>query len=416
LKTRTPCFLVGVSLPYIPYHKAEEYLDELSLLADTAGAAESERTIQRRSSIDPACFIGAGKAKEIADICKEKKISLVLFDDELSPAQVRNLEKIIGVKILDRTGLILDIFAKRAKTREAQVQVSLAQYNYLLPRLTRAWGHLSRQAGGIGTRGVGETQLETDRRVIRARISKLSDEIVDLSERRKVQAGRRDNAFVAALVGYTNVGKSSLMNSLTNSRQFAENKLFATLDTIFRRVHMPNIMQEVLLVDTVGFIRKLPHSLVASFQSTLGEIARSDLAIYVLDVSNPDFEEQAQIVANSLAELGGADLSSITVLNKMDIAPVSFKERALSLFPEAIPVSAKSGYGIKALKFMLAQEVEKSFGGTKLQIPYSKIFEFMKMRKHFTVLKEKYAAEFLEVEIRGRLENIAALKKLIEPF
>ncbi len=211
----------------------------MSLLADTAGADEKERVIQRKQSVDPAFFIGEGKANEIAGTCREKKIQLVVFDDELSPAQIRNLEKAIGVKILDRTGLILDIFAKRARTREAQAQVSLAQYNYLLPRLTRAWGHLSRQAGGIGTRGVGETQLETDRRVIRARISRLSEEIADLAQRRKVQAGRRENAFVAAFAGYTNVGKSSLMNALTNSRLFSENRLFATLDTTFRRVHIP---------------------------------------------------------------------------------------------------------------------------------------------------------------------------------
>lgn len=364
--------------------------------------------------MDPAYFIGEGKAKEIADACRDKKIPLVIFDDELSPGQVRNLEKVVGVKILDRTGLILDIFAKRARTREAQAQVSLAQYNYLLPRLTRAWGHLSRQAGGIGTRGVGETQLETDRRVIRARISKLSEEILDLSERRKVQAGRRDNAFVAALAGYTNVGKSSLMNSLTGSKLFAENRLFATLDTTFRRVHIPGIMQEVLLVDTVGFIRKLPHSLVASFGSTLGEIAGSDLIIHVLDISHPDFEEQGDIVSKSLSELGGSEIPSITVLNKTDIAPPSFRERALSLFPGAIAVSAKSGRGLKELRTALASEVEKRFGGSRVSIPYPRIMEFFRMRKCFTVLKEDYRGDFLEVEIRGRLENIAALRESIK--
>lgn len=385
----------------------------MSLLADTAGAVESERVIQRKHSVDPAFFIGEGKANDIAGICKEKKIQLVLFDDELSPAQVRNLEKVIGVKILDRTGLILDIFAKRARTREAQVQVSLAQYNYLLPRLTRAWGHLSRQAGGIGTRGVGETQLETDRRVIRARISKLSEEIADLARRRKVQAGRRDNAFVAAMAGYTNVGKSSLLNSLTNSKLFSENRLFATLDTTFRRVHIPGILQEVLLVDTVGFIRKLPHSLVASFSSTLGEIAGSDLVIYVLDISHPDFEEQGEIVSRSLSDLGGSEIPSITVLNKSDISPPAVMDRALSLFPGAIAISAKTGAGLKVLKTAVAREVQKRFGGTKITIPYSKVIEFFRMRDRFTVLKEEYKGDFLEVEIRGRLENIAALRKSI---
>lgn len=386
----------------------------MSLLADTAGASEAGRIIQKRQSVDPACFIGEGKAKEIAGDCREKKIPLVIFDDELSPAQVRNLEKIVGVKILDRTGLILDIFARRARTREAQAQVSLAQYHYLLPRLTRAWGHLSRQAGGIGTRGVGETQLETDRRVIRARISKLSEEIRELAERRKVQAGRRENAFVAALAGYTNVGKSSLLNSLTGSRLFSENRLFATLDTTFRRVHLPGILQEVLLVDTVGFIRKLPHSLVASFGSTLGEIAGSDLVIHVLDISHPDFEEQGDVVSKSLSELGGSEIPSITVLNKTDIASDSFRERALSLFPGAIPVSAKNGRGLKDLKCALALEVEKRFGGRRLLIPYQRAMEFFRMRKCFTVLREEYREDFLEVEIRGRLENIAALMESIK--
>ncbi len=385
----------------------------MSLLADTAGADEKERVIQRKQSVDPAFFIGEGKANEIAGTCREKKIQLVVFDDELSPAQIRNLEKAIGVKILDRTGLILDIFAKRARTREAQAQVSLAQYNYLLPRLTRAWGHLSRQAGGIGTRGVGETQLETDRRVIRARISRLSEEIADLAQRRKVQAGRRENAFVAAFAGYTNVGKSSLMNALTNSRLFSENRLFATLDTTFRRVHIPGILQEVLLVDTVGFIRKLPHSLVASFSSTLGEIAVSDLVIHVLDINHPDFEEQGDIVLKSLSELGGADIPTITVLNKTDISPSSFRDRALSLFPGALAVSAKTGSGVRTLKAAIACEVHKRFGGTTISVPYSRIIEFLKMRNLFTVLREEYGTDFLEVEIRGRLENIAALRRSV---
>jgi GTPase len=219
---------------------------------------------------------------------------------------------------------------------------------------------------------------------------------------------------VAALTGYTNVGKSTLMNTLTNSKLFVENKLFATLDTTFRRVHISNIKQEVLLVDTVGFIRKLPHSLVASFRSTLGEIARSDVIIHVLDVSHPDFEEQASIVNTSLAELGGAEIPTITVLNKMDVASISFKERALSLFPEAVAVSAKSGYGVASLKHLLAREVEKAFGGTKVEVPYSRLIEFLKMRKHFTVLKEKYTEEFVEIEIRGRLEKIAALQEAIK--
>ncbi|MCX7830814.1 MAG: GTPase HflX, partial [Acidobacteria bacterium] len=390
----TSCLLVGVCLPFLPSQKVEEYLSELSFLAETSGAREVERIIQKREKIDATYFIGEGKAKEIAEICSRKKISLVIFDDELSPSQVKNLEKIIGVKILDRTGLILDIFAKRARTREAQAQVSLAQYNYLLPRLTRAWGHLSRQAGGIGTRGVGETQLETDRRVIRKRIQSLSEEIEKISLRRNVQSRRRENTFVCSLVGYTNVGKSTLMNSLTGSKLFAENKLFATLDTTFRKLKTSIIAQDIILVDTIGFIRKLPHSLIASFKSTLSEISNSDLLIYIIDISHPDYEEQFSIVKESVSELGCFELPSLILLNKCDIAPEGFVERAVRMFPESIPVSAKTGYNIDLLKKKIFLQAKKFFKGRIFKIPLEHSETYAKLRTKLTVISEDYLDDY----------------------
>ncbi|MFB3851470.1 MAG: GTPase HflX [Acidobacteriota bacterium] len=406
------CLLVGVSLPFLPYQKVEDYLSELSFLAETSGAKEVERIIQKRDKIDAAYFIGEGKAKEIAEKCSKEKISLVIFDDELSPSQVKNLEKVIGVKILDRTGLILDIFAKRARTREAQAQVSLAQYNYLLPRLTRAWGHLSRQAGGIGTRGVGETQLETDRRVIRKRIQRLNEEIEKITLRRDVQSRRRENTFICSLVGYTNVGKSTLMNVLTGSKLFAENRLFATLDTTFRKLKTRAFSQEILIVDTIGFIRKLPHSLVASFKSTLSEISNSDLLIYIIDVSHPDYEEQFSVVKESIAELGCFELPSLVLLNKCDIAPEGFVERASRMFPESIPVSAKTLDNIDIVKKTIIKEAEKSFKGKLFKIPLEKIEDYLKLKDKVTILSEKYFNDYLKVEARGRTEILSLIEEL----
>lgn len=408
------CILVGVTLPFLPYQKVEEYLDELSFLAETSGATEVERIIQKREEIDAAYFIGEGKAKDIAEKCRKEKISLVIFDDELSPSQVKNLEKVIGVKILDRTGLILDIFAKRARTRESQAQVSLAQYNYLLPRLTRAWRHLSRQAGGIGTRGVGETQLETDRRVIRKRIQKLNEEIEAISKRRNVQSRRRENTFICSLVGYTNVGKSTLMNALTGSKLFAENRLFATLDTTFRRLKSPFFGQKILIVDTIGFIRKLPHSLVASFNSTLSEISNSDLIIHIIDVSHPNYEEQFSVVKESLSTLNCIEIPSLTLLNKSDIAPEGFLSRALKMFPDSLPVSAKTLYNIDLVKKAILREAQKAFKGNVFKIPFDKIEQYEKLKKKVSVLSEQYLEECLKVEVRGRAEIIQKISKLTE--
>lgn len=404
--------LVGVSLPYLPIHKVEEYLSELKSLAETLGVREVERIIQKRDKIDAALFIGEGKAREISHLCKINKISLVIFDDELSPSQVKNLENLIGVKVLDRTGLILEIFAKRARTKEAKVQVSLAQYNYLLPRLTRQWGHLSRQAGGIGTRGVGETQLETDRRVIRERIKKLSDEIKKIEERRSVQAKRREKAFIVALVGYTNVGKTTLLNLLTKSRLFAEDKLFATLDTTFRKLKTGELLKEILIVDTIGFIRKLPLSLVASFKSTLSEIKNADLILHLIDVSHPDFEEQEAVVRESLASLECSDIQVKTILNKVDVASQHFIERARSLYPDSIEISAKFGLNIDYLISEIYKEAEKEFKGVTLTVPYDQIKEYIKYKNKITILSEKYEENHLKIKARGKKEFIQTLQKI----
>ena len=258
--------LCAVTLPGINASLVEDYLDELSELVATAGGEVVQRFVQPRERLDPASYVGDGKAREIAAFCKERDIHTVVFEGDLSPAQVRNLEKIVERKVMDRTAVILDIFARRARSREAKTQVALAQYTYLLPRLTRAWSHLSRQAGGIGTRGIGETQLETDRRVIRRKIAQLSKTLEEISAHRNVQRRRRRETFEVALVGYTNVGKSLLLNRLASASARVEDKLFATLDTTYRRLPLEGVRQQVLVIDTVGFIRNLPHHLVASFR------------------------------------------------------------------------------------------------------------------------------------------------------
>ncbi len=406
--------LVGINLPFLPIHKVEEYLNELKSLAETAGAVEVERIIQKRDKIDPAYFIGEGKAKEIGELCKKKKIKLIIFDEELSPSQVKNLEKVTNVKVIDRTGLILDIFAKRARTREAKMQVSLAQYNYLLPRLTGAWEHLSRQAGGIGTRGVGETQLETDRRVIRDRIRKLSSDIKKLHKRREVQSRRRENAFIVAVVGYTNVGKTTLLNALTKSKLFSEDKLFATLDTTFRRMKSKEYLKEILIVDTIGFIRKLPLSLVASFRSTLSEIKNGDLILNIVDISHPEFEEQVSVVKESLAELECGDIPLMNVFNKIDVAPEPFLERARGLYPDSIEISAKTKKNLDVLTKEIIKEAERSFDGIIVKIPYQKIDKYNQFKDKITILKEEYLDKYLKANIRGRKEDLKALTKIFK--
>lgn len=355
----------------------QEYLDELEFLADTAGAEVYERFTQRLVNPHPATFVGSGKLQEILDFVTVHEIDSVIFDDELSPTQLRNIEKAIPCKILDRTNLILDIFAKRAQTAHAKTQVELAQYQYLLPRLTRMWTHLERQQGGIGMRGPGESQIETDKRIILDKISLLKSDLARIDKQMMVQRKNRGNMVRVALVGYTNVGKSTIMNLISKSEVFAENKLFATLDTTVRKVVIGNL--PFLLTDTVGFIRKLPHHLVESFKSTLDETREADILIHVVDISHPGFEEQIEVVNKTLADIGATDKPMIYLFNKIDafthvvkadddLTPSTRENKSLEEWKSswmakesanAIFISAKQRLHIPDFKRNLYEEVKK---------------------------------------------------------
>jgi GTP-binding protein HflX len=308
--------LVGLITRFQDAEKVNEYLDELAFLSETAGATTVKRFIQRLDSPDTRTFVGKGKLEEIIAFIKANDIQIAIFDDELTPSQLKNIERVIGCRVLDRTTLILDIFAKRARTAQAKTQVELAQYKYLLPRLTRMWTHLEKQRGGIGMRGPGETEIETDRRVIRDKLSKLRERLADIDKQNSTQRKRRGEIVRVALVGYTNVGKSTIMNVLSKSDVFAENKLFATLDTTVRKVVLDTV--PFLLSDTVGFIRKLPHDLVESFKSTLDEVREADILIHVVDISHNNFEEHIRVVNETLADIGAIDKPILMVFNKID--------------------------------------------------------------------------------------------------
>lgn len=320
------CVVVGLITPTVSEAQADEYLDELEFLAETAGAITVKRFIQKLPYPNPQTFVGSGKLDEILSYIKENEIELVIFDDELSPAQLRNIEKELTCKILDRNILILDIFASRARTSHAKTQVELAQMQYMLPRLKRLWTHLERQKGGIGLRGPGESQIETDRRIIQTRIALLKEKLKEIDKQMAVQRGNRGQLVRVALVGYTNVGKSTLMNLLSKSDVFAENKLFATLDTTVRKVVIENL--PFLLTDTVGFIRKLPHQLVESFKSTLDEVREADLLVHVVDISHPNFEDHIEVVNETLAELDKIAKPTILVFNKIDAYQKSHKNES----------------------------------------------------------------------------------------
>ena len=308
--------LVGVVTQNQTEEMAREYLEELAFLVDTAGADQRAVFTQRLEVPNPKTFIGSGKLQDVKEFVKKEEIDMVIFDDELSPSQLRNIERELNCRILDRTNLILDIFAGRAQTAHAKTQVELAQYQYLLPRLTRMWTHLERQRGGIGLRGPGETEIETDRRIIRDRIAKLKVQLTKIDKQMMVQRKNRGKMVRVALVGYTNAGKSTLMNLLSKSKVFAEDKLFATLDTTVRKVVVENL--PFLLSDTVGFIRKLPTHLVESFKSTLDEVREADILLHVVDISHPNYEEQIEVVENTLKELGGHEIPTMLVFNKTD--------------------------------------------------------------------------------------------------
>jgi len=369
--------LIGLITPNQKEERANEYLDELAFLAETAGAVPVKNFLQRLEYANSKTFVGTGKLEEIKAYIDENEVQLAILDDELSPIQLRNIERILDIKVLDRTNLILDIFAKRAQTAYAKTQVELAQYQYLLPRLTRLWTHLERQRGGIGMRGPGETQIETDRRIILGKISKLKEDLKAIDIQMSTQRRNRGKMVRVALVGYTNVGKSTLMNLLSKSDVFAENKLFATLDTTVRKVIIENL--PFLLCDTVGFIRKLPHHLIESFKSTLDEVREADLLIHIVDISHPNFEEQIEIVNNTLREIDKTEKPTIVVFNKIDaftyvkkaeddLSPskrenISLEELQQSwmakMAENCIFISAKTKRNIEELKVMFYNKVKE---------------------------------------------------------
>lgn len=370
--------LVGLISEQQNEAKANEYLDELAFLADTAGAVTVKTFLQRLDYPNPRTYVGKGKLEEIRAYIEDNDIGMAIFDDDLTSKQVVNIERELKVKILDRTSLILDIFAKRARTANAKTQVELAQYQYLLPRLTRMWTHLERQRGGIGMRGPGETQIETDRRIILDKISRLKEELRSIDKQKTVQRKNRGKLTRVALVGYTNAGKSTLMNVLSKSDVFAENKLFATLDTTVRKVIIDNL--PFLLSDTVGFIRKLPTHLVDSFKSTLDEVREADLLVHVVDISHPNFEEQIAVVDKTLRDVcGGAEKPVIMVFNKIDafrhvekdendltertrenIPLDELKRMWMARLPhDCVFISAKTGKNVDALKELLYERAKE---------------------------------------------------------
>lgn len=336
--------LVGLVTYEQNEERVNEYLGELEFLSYTAGVEVVKRFTQKLETSNPRTFVNTGKLEEIKNFISENCIELIIFDDELSPSQLRNIEKIVGCRILDRTNLILDIFAQRARTAHAKVQVELAQYQYLLPRLTRMWTHLERQRGGIGLRGPGETEIETDRRVIREKISRCKEQLKKIDRQMETQRQNRGKMVRVALVGYTNVGKSTLMNLISKSDIFAENKLFATLDTTVRKVVIENL--PFLLTDTVGFIRKLPTHLIESFKSTLDEVREADLLIHVVDISHPNHQEHIDVVTQTLADIGAGNKQEIVVFNKIDAYRYIPKE------PDDLAPAELQNYSLDELKRM----------------------------------------------------------------
>jgi len=376
-KIKDVAVLVGVITPVQEEDRVKEYLDELEFLSYTAGVTVLKRFTQKMEVPNPSTYIGSGKLQEISEFIKTNDVNLVVFDDELSPSQFKNIEKVLNVRVLDRTNLILDIFAQRARTSYAKIQVELAQYQYLLPRLTRMWTHLERQRGGIGLRGPGETEIETDRRIIREKIARCKEQLKKIDRQMETQRQHRGKLVRVSLVGYTNVGKSTLMNLLSKSNVFAENKLFATLDTTVRKVVIQNL--PFLLSDTVGFIRKLPTHLIESFKSTLDEVREADLLIHVVDISHKNHEEQMNVVNQTLVEIGAGDKPMIILFNKIDaytfeakdkndLTPLERKNFSLNdlqrmwlakIHNDCIFISAKNKINIDEFKSLLYKRVKQ---------------------------------------------------------
>lgn len=409
---RERAILVGVSLQAAGRERTREYLQELALLADSAGAEVVVQVIQERHAIDAAFYIGKGKAEEIAFLVEEKRATLVIFDDDLSAVQVRNLQKLFKVKILDRSGLILDIFASRARTREAKAQVELAQLQYMLPRLTRQWTHLSKQYGGIGTKGPGETQIETDRRALRTRIGTLKEKLTQIDRERAIQRKGREHFTRVALVGYTNAGKSTILNWFASADVLTEDRLFATLDSTVRLVKLSPV-HVMLLSDTVGFIRKLPHHLVASFTSTLDEVREADLLLHIIDVSHPLFEEQMTVVNETLEEIGAVGRPMILVFNKIDrLAQRNVVGYLTSNYPDAVFISATRGIGMNVLQQRLTAMLDAEVVEQEIAVSYRDYAAIARIHEAGEVLSTEYEGEL--VRLRFRMRKTLA-ERLLKP-
>ncbi|MDA0987455.1 MAG: GTPase HflX [Bacteroidetes bacterium] len=417
--TRERAIAVGVATYHNPIKVVKEHLEELALLADTAGADIIKNVIQERDKFDTATYVGKGKVAEIKKIADEENIQLIIIDDDLSPGQASNLEKELEIKVIDRSGLILDIFAKRARSSESRTQVELAQLEYLLPRLTRLWTHLSKQFGGIGTKGPGETQIETDRRLARERISILKKKLVQIKAQRSTQRKRRADKIKVALVGYTNAGKSTLLNALSNADVFVENRLFATLDTTTRSVKLePN--RVILLTDTVGFIRKLPHHLVASFQSTLEEVREADIVLHVIDSANEQAVDQITTVNETLHDLEIYKKPLIYIFNKIDkMDDRSLLKEFQRTYSPSISISASRSINLNALQKMIADSINSTFTEVIIHIPLNEQNILGKIYSLAQITNQKYTEEkiILSAKIANdqikRVRNLLALHKNI---
>lgn len=410
---RERAILVGLATPSARRSTVEDYLEELALLAESAGATVVHTILQERSRIDSAHFIGRGKAEEVGYLAAEKAITLVIFDDDLTPVQVRNLEKLIRCKILDRSGIILDIFASRARSREAKTQVELAQLQYMLPRLTRQWTHLSKQFGGIGTKGPGETQIETDRRAIRSRISRLKTKLKEIARERKEQRKGREKFPRLALVGYTNAGKSTLLNYFADAGVLVEDRLFATLDSTVRLVAL-SPAHTVLLSDTVGFIRKLPHHLVASFQSTLDEVREADILIHVVDLSHPRFEEQIEVVNETLEEIGAQGKPVIMAFNKVDrVDPRSLVPYVRKNFEGAVVISALRGIHMASLEAEILRHLETEITEETVTLTQRDYPIVSQIHDLAEVLEKTYDDDSITLRFRINRRHADRLKKIL---
>ena len=404
--------LVGIKLPGNP-SSSEILLDELKGLAVTAEYDPVAELTQRLNEINPKTFIGRGKVEELKHAVIHHSPEVVIFDEELSPRQNRELEKILKCRVIDRPWLILEIFSHHARTREAKTQVELARLKYALPRLTKMWGHLSRQRGGIGMKDVGETQIQLDQRMIRNEIHKLEKKLKQIDREKKTQRKSRQGTFKVALVGYTNVGKSSLMNKLTGANTLVENKLFATLDPTVRKIKK-NFPYPVLLSDTVGLINKLPHDLVASFKSTLDEVRDADLLIHVVDISHPEYKNQLQTTDDLLIQMGMDEIEVILVFNKIDsIEDIEILEKAHEKFPSAVSISCKKNEGIDVLRQKIIIQYEKRLSPYLMELEHSQAGIISQIRKFALIVKEDYKEDRICLSLRLPAGGKAKLKNIL---